>query len=39
MARGQKRKAVSDTEQKAKRARGETDLGHGLQWTAVGTTD
>ncbi|GFS01631.1 bifunctional polynucleotide phosphatase/kinase [Elysia marginata] len=32
-----KRKAAAETEQRAKRARGETDLGHDLQWTAEGT--
>ncbi|GFO18904.1 polynucleotide kinase 3'-phosphatase [Plakobranchus ocellatus] len=35
-SRTTKRKAVINSEQNAKRARGETDLGYGLQWTAVG---
>lgn len=32
-----KRKAVTESEQKAKRARGETDLGNDLHWTSEGT--
>lgn len=32
-----KRKATTDTEVRAKRARGETDLGHGLSWKNEGT--
>ena len=36
MARGTKRKAVADSEIKAKRARGETDLKGDLQWSYHG---
>ena len=37
MSNRMKRKAVTDADQRAKRARGETDLGHGLRWTSEGT--
>lgn len=37
MPRGVKRKAVEKTMQLAKRAKGETDLKHGLKWSDVGT--
>ncbi|RUS88558.1 hypothetical protein EGW08_003658 [Elysia chlorotica] len=36
MSKRNKRKAVTDADQRAKRARGETDLGHDLHWTAEG---
>ena len=36
MPRGTKRKAVTDSENKAKRARGETDLKGDLQWSYHG---